>query len=81
MQRELSILKKEPPPGISCWPVDDQIDKLQAGLTLFLSIPCCSLVYSLTFIIDWLKAWHLRKLTFKSQTETLLYSSSSKVEV
>lgn len=33
MQRELSILRKEPPPGISCWPVDDQqIDKLYAEI-------------------------------------------------
>jgi len=65
MQRELSILKKEPPPGISCWPVDDQIDKLQAGFDL---IPCYSLVYSLKFIIDWLKACHLRKLTFPARS-------------
>ena len=35
MQRELSILTKEPPPGISCWAVDDQIDKLEAGLFEF----------------------------------------------
>ena len=32
MKRELDILSREPPPGISCWMVDDQIDKLQAGL-------------------------------------------------
>lgn len=32
MQRELSILKKEPPPGISCWAIDGQIDKLQAEI-------------------------------------------------
>ena len=31
MKRELDSLTTEPPPGISCWPVDDQIDKLQAG--------------------------------------------------
>ena len=43
MQRELSILRKEPPPGISCWPVDDQqIDKLYAGSEL---IPFYSFVY------------------------------------
>lgn len=44
MQRELSILRKEPPPGISCWPVDDQqIDKLYAGSEL---IPFYSFVYT-----------------------------------
>ena len=49
MERELSILKKEPPPGISCWSVDDQIDKLQAGFDL---IPCYLLVNMLkTFIL------------------------------
>ncbi|KAJ7370589.1 Ubiquitin-conjugating enzyme E2 T [Desmophyllum pertusum] len=32
MQRELSILTNEPPPGILCWMVDDQIDKLQAEI-------------------------------------------------
>lgn len=32
MQRELNILTKEPPPRISCWMVDDQIDKLQAEI-------------------------------------------------
>ena len=31
MERELNILTQEPPPGISCWTVDDQIDKLEAG--------------------------------------------------
>lgn len=34
MQRELSILTNEPPPGILCWMVDDQIDKLQAGFEM-----------------------------------------------
>lgn len=32
MERELNILTKEPPPGISCWMVNDQIDKLEAGV-------------------------------------------------
>lgn len=32
MKRELDILSREPPPGISCWMVDDQIDKLQAEI-------------------------------------------------
>ena len=35
MKRELDILSREPPPGISCWMVDDQIDKLQAGFFYF----------------------------------------------
>ena len=36
MKRELDILSREPPPGISCWMIDDQIDKLQAGFFYFL---------------------------------------------
>ncbi|XP_067052574.1 ubiquitin-conjugating enzyme E2 T-like isoform X1 [Acropora muricata] len=32
MERELNILAKEPPPGISCWMVNDQIDKLEAEI-------------------------------------------------
>ena len=38
MKRELDVLSREPPPGISCWMVDDQIDKLQAGFFYFLHL-------------------------------------------
>lgn len=31
MKRELRLLETDPPPGISCWMVDDQIDHLQAS--------------------------------------------------
>lgn len=31
MQRELEILEKDPPPGISCWPKGDSITELEAG--------------------------------------------------
>ncbi|XP_068706547.1 ubiquitin-conjugating enzyme E2 T-like [Montipora foliosa] len=32
MERELNILTKEPPPGISCWMINDEIDKLEAEI-------------------------------------------------
>jgi ubiquitin-conjugating enzyme E2 T len=30
MRRELEILEKEPPPGISCWPKGDSLTELEA---------------------------------------------------
>ena len=44
MQRELRILTEEPPPGISCWMVDDQIDKLEAGLVFIIKLSCYACV-------------------------------------
>ena len=41
MKRELDILSREPPPGISCWMVDDQIDKLQAGFFISYTLGFC----------------------------------------
>ena len=41
MKRELDILSREPPPGISCWMVDDQIDKLQAGFYISYTLGFC----------------------------------------
>jgi len=32
MKKEMVILEKEPPPGISCWQVDDKINQLQATI-------------------------------------------------
>jgi ubiquitin-conjugating enzyme E2 T len=32
MKSELSRLQRDPPPGVSCWPVNDSIDQLQAKL-------------------------------------------------
>ena len=59
MKRELDILSREPPPGISCWMVDDQIDKLQAGF--FIS-------YTLGFFIhpNWL-VQHVYQVNSKFQ--------------
>jgi hypothetical protein len=31
MKRELQLMERDPPPGISCWMVDDRIDNLQAS--------------------------------------------------
>ena len=31
MKRELRLLENDPPPGISCWMVDDRIDHLHAS--------------------------------------------------
>ena len=31
MKKELKLLESDPPPGISCWMVDDHIDRLQAS--------------------------------------------------
>ena len=31
MKRELKLLTSDPPPGISCWMVDNRIDHLQAS--------------------------------------------------
>lgn len=31
MKREIQLLEIDPPPGISCWMVDDRIEHLQAS--------------------------------------------------
>ena len=31
MKKELKLLESDPPPGISCWMVDERIDHLQAS--------------------------------------------------
>lgn len=33
MMKELEMIEKDPPPGISCWPVDDCINELEASLS------------------------------------------------
>jgi len=30
MKKELEMLEKDPPHGISCWPVEDRLDQLSA---------------------------------------------------
>ena len=35
MKKELEMLEKDPPHGISCWPVEDQLDHLAAREDLF----------------------------------------------
>lgn len=35
MIKELEMLDKVPPPGISCWPVEDTITELEAGIIDF----------------------------------------------
>lgn len=35
MKKELEMMEKEPPPGISCWSEDDDITNLKASKTSF----------------------------------------------
>jgi len=43
VQKELKMLEKDPPPGVSCWPKsEDQIFELEAGRNITL---CSSDIY------------------------------------
>lgn len=44
LKRELEMLSTEPPPGITCWQTEEQMDKLHARklpdfLTIFIFYP------------------------------------------
>lgn len=66
MQRELSILTNEPPPGILCWMVDDQIDKLQAGFEMNSALVCIGTI-----------SVYKRCLLFKFANQLCHYTGSS----
>jgi ubiquitin-protein ligase len=45
IQKELTMLEREPPPGISVWPVGDQCQNLEAGTLQVLDCSIGSLVH------------------------------------
>ncbi|XP_076874940.1 ubiquitin-conjugating enzyme E2 T [Brachyhypopomus gauderio] len=47
LKRELQLLRTEPPPGISCWPVDGRTDELQAQIVGGANTPYEGGVFSL----------------------------------
>lgn len=47
MKRELRLLENDPPPGISCWMVNDRIDNLQANILGGEDTPYCGGIFKL----------------------------------